>query len=88
MGLREWNECPQCGSESVGGNRCEINHCNACHKFLWNTKDRCHWCKSTDIKHDPARPMTCGDCDWEGDPYDSLCEEYVEDEVDGDEENE
>lgn len=85
MGLREWNECPQCGSESVGGNRCEINHCNECHRFAFNTREMCFWCKGTDITHDPARPMTCGDCDWEGDPYDSLCEEWVDDDEENDE---
>ncbi len=80
MGLREWNECPQCGSDSVGGNRCEINHCNDCRKSLWNTKESCHWCNSTNITHEPARLMTCGECDWEGNPYDSLCEQWVDEE--------
>lgn len=76
--LVEWNECPQCGSESVGGNCSEINHCNNCRKTLWNTPNLCYWCKSTDINHTQAVPMSCNDCDWSGDPYESLWEEWVE----------
>ncbi|MEF3007273.1 hypothetical protein V3474_29465, partial [Pseudomonas aeruginosa] len=51
----------------------------SCLKFLWNTPTACHWCGSTNINHMPAVPMTCGECDWSGDPYDSLCEQWVED---------
>jgi len=62
--------CPACDSESVGwyGTRCT---CKTCQRMTFNSHTPCIWCGGKDIEVIYGK-ATCGDCGWEGDPYDLI----------------